>query len=133
MPSLWYNKKTELARIRYHIHAKLSDQLDMFLFPFDEYFLNIKLKWNKKYRILHFSQESRKVQDFALNQTEFLPVSRWWKMGDDQIQVSLLQSLESEATMLPFWVDHTLDKYVRRHFPLSDDRLVLVQHLCDRL
>eukprot|EP01084_Bolivina_argentea_P293577 504935_1 len=43
-PYLIFNTDTRIARTEYHIYAVLSERLELYWFPFDKQFLNIKLR-----------------------------------------------------------------------------------------
>eukprot|EP01083_Nonionella_stella_P233103 821666_1 len=62
-PCLYYNKKTQLTRTQYYIHASLLEHLELFFFPFDRQFLNVKLYdgivITIEYWILIFEQEKK--------------------------------------------------------------------------
>jgi len=108
-PVLYYNKETCLAHTQFYVSAQLLEQLELFLFPFDKQFLNIKLRWNTDYyRILDYDDETERRIPIEEN---------WWGEEGDQtlkrnkelyydqpIKVSLQEVLTHEVDLLPCWV-----------------------------
>merc|ERR1719242_592422 len=107
-PCLYYNKKTKLANTQFYLSAELSEQLELWMFPFDRQFLNIKLRWNTDYY---------SMLEYHTNQKD-IPINEcWWgKEGDaslerskdlywdNPLKVSLQEQLTHDFTLLPCWV-----------------------------
>ena len=112
-PSLYFNTVTRVARTRYVIHAVLSDQLNLFLFPFYRYFLNIKLRWNKKKYIIlnHLNEVDKELPLWGSKGSKEWKTMNHYKWRTKPIKASVLggSELANEVEMLPFWVDRSLE------------------------
>mmetsp|Transcript_31274 Transcript_31274/g.50273 ORF Transcript_31274/g.50273 Transcript_31274/m.50273 type:complete len:460 (+) Transcript_31274:278-1657(+) len=112
-PCLYYDKQTELAWTQYYVTASLLEHLELFMFPFDRQFLNIKLRFNVDYyRILDYELE----KEIPLEQN-------WWgdrgerscernleSFHSKPLKVSLKESLLNEVKLYPSWVDFRVPK-----------------------
>ena len=67
-PALYYNKRTKLVHTQYYINVGLLEHLELFLFPYDRQFLNMKIRWNVDfYRLISYKKEKH------------LPIKEnWW-------------------------------------------------------
>ena len=112
-PCLYFNKSSKLAHTQFYINVCLLEHLELFMFPFDRQFLNVKLRWNVDYyRILDFEQEKNIPTD-----------EDWWgKSGerscdrsvelyhDQPLKIALKESIENEVKLYPAWVDFRVTK-----------------------
>lgn len=118
-PTLYYNKKTRQAHSIFDFRAKLSDtHSHMFLFPFDQYFLDIKIRWraqwhSQKYVVLHYSKnDDDHLSDDGAGwfAKETFGSAIWKRQGKRQfrskpLQISLYEEIWNEMQMLPAWID----------------------------
>ena len=113
-PCLYYDRNTKLAHTQYYINASLLESLELFMFPFDRQFLNIKLRWNVDYyRILDFETEMN------------IPIDeKWWGDKGNQscdrsidlfhfkpLKLALKETIQNEVKMYPAWVDFRITKF----------------------
>ena len=127
-PCLYYNAKTKLTHTQFYIRACLLENLELFMFPFDRQFLNIKLRWNiDYYRILHFEDEKN------------IPIENelWWAgdtehakrnrnlYHDNPLKISLKESMEKEVKLYPTWIDFTFSD--REDVKKSNLRFALIR------
>ena len=79
-PSFAYDESNNLAHTQYHIYAEILERFELYQFPFDYQFLNMKIKLKKsRYYILPFDKPSNACQ-------KMFEVRTWYK---DPLTISL--------------------------------------------
>eukprot|EP01084_Bolivina_argentea_P247060 413365_1 len=117
-PHMIFDKYTRMIRTEYHIKATLSEHFELFSFPYDKQFLNIKLRWNTDfYHILHWitgktdgvpniSQISKTFRDKQMYYNRPLKVGVVEELADDvllhQPWIGLQNELEDRRKILRF-------------------------------
>ena len=106
-----------------NFRATLTVQLDMFLFPFDQYFLDIKIRWvchwhSKKYVVMHYTEnkDDHHLRDDSWFGKETFGSSAWKRQKKRQfrknpLQIALLEDIRSEIRMLPAWINFSTFRF----------------------
>ena len=96
-PVLYYRPKGNQCLISYYICATLFEQLELFCFPYDYQFLNIKIRWNyEKYHAI-----SVKQMEYIRSLTNY---NCFCGMGQP-IQATIKENLANEIIMYQPWLD----------------------------
>ena len=94
-----------MAQSQFYVNAVLSEQLELFLFPFDYQFLNIKLRWNfERYSFLDYERDVK-----VPSRREFW-AKRDGYLHAEPIKISLLDANKDEIKLMPAWIDFREDK-----------------------
>ena len=95
-PHLVFDRFTGMASTEFNVQATLQEHFELFVFPFDKQFLNIKLRWNLDfYKILSWKEDVGKKN-----------VGKQGKDGHTHL-VPKIDGLEDEtARNIKFYYDH---------------------------
>eukprot|EP01084_Bolivina_argentea_P004828 9143_1 len=64
-PFLEYNKQSEVFHTQYYVKASLNEDLELFAFPFDRQFINVKLRFQfKNFHLLDYKYKDRARKQF---------------------------------------------------------------------
>eukprot|EP01084_Bolivina_argentea_P009056 16965_1 len=107
-PKLTYNQFTKIAHSEYYVKAELNEHLELFYFPFDSQFLNVKLRFNVDYFCIldYIDEKQYPIQHNLWGNKD----SKLWGRSIEQhhdmpIKVALKESLLNEVTLFPVWCD----------------------------
>eukprot|EP01084_Bolivina_argentea_P310370 537055_1 len=107
-PKLTYNQFTKMAHSEYYVKAELNEHLELFYFPFDSQFLNVKLRFNVDYFCIldYIDEKQYPIQHKFWGDVESLNSKRNIKQHHYKpVKVSLKESLLNEVTLFPVWCD----------------------------